>query len=609
MPAQDFTNQLLVEVAGAKLAADMAALLLQATVDDSRTMPDLFALRFRDPDNAVLEKAGIRIGSPVTLSVASNENNTPAKLLVGEVTALEKEHDGTGTVTTVRGLDKSHRLTRGRRVASYQQMTVSDVAQKVAQRAGLQVGEIDSMSTVHPQLSQGNVSDWDFLRRLAADVGAEVAVVEGKLEFRRPTEAAGAPAANSKATEDPLVLELGRNLLRLRTVITSAEQVPQVEVRGWDVAAKRAVSAVAPAATTAAQVGAKPADLAGTFGAPNLVATDMPYRTHGEVDDAAKALAEQVAGGFAELEAVMRGNPKVRAGTAIALANAGKPFDGKYTVTATRHTFDPDTGYTTWVTVSGAQDRTLFGLIGGIGQGRGPVDEPGVVIAQVSDNRDPDELGRVRLTFPWLSDDFVSDWARTVQPGAGDGRGAMIVPEVGDEVLVAFEQGSFQRPYVIGGLYNGVDKPPEGDVPLVDRNSGAIDRRAFVSRTGHRWEMLEAAAGAQGIKISTGDGKLLLDLDQQQTCITVRSDGTVTIKAKTGVTVDAGTGTLQLSGQDIALSAKAGIALDGGAGDVKVTSGTAVKIDGTTVSVNGSASTEVKAGANCTISAALIRIN
>ena len=609
MPAQDFTNQLLIEVAGQQLPADMAALLLQATIHDSRTMPDLFALSFRDPNNAVLEKTGIEIGSPVTLSVASNEANTPEKLLVGEVTALEKEHDGTGTVTTVRGLDKSHRLTRGRRVASYQQMTVSDVAQKVAQRAGLQVGAIDSTSTVHPQISQGNVSDWDFLRRLAADVGAEVAVVEGRLEFRRPTKATGAPATNSKATDDPLVLELGRNLLRLRSMITSAEQVPQVQVRGWDITTKRAVTAVAPAKTTTAELGAKPADLAGTFGAPDLVATDAPYRTHGEVDDAAKALAEQIAGGFAELEAVMRGNPKVRAGIAVALANAGKPFDGKYTVTATRHSFDPDSGYTTWVTVSGAQDRTLFGLIDGIGAGAGRADERGVVIALVSDNRDPEELGRVRLTFPWLSDDFVSDWARTVQPGAGGGRGAMIVPEVGDEVLVAFEQGSFQRPYVLGGLYNGVDKPSDGEVPLVDRNSGAIDRRAFVSRTGHRWEMLEAAAGAQGIKISTGDGKLHLDLDQKQTSITVQSDGTVTIKARDGVTVDAGTGSLKLTGQDIALSAKTGVKIDGGGGDVKVGSGVAVKIEGTTVSVNGSASTEVKGGASCSISAALVRIN
>jgi uncharacterized protein involved in type VI secretion and phage assembly len=303
----------------------------------------------------------------------------------------------------------------------------------------------------------------------------------------------------------------------------------------------------------------------------------------------------------------MRGDPNVRAGTAATLAGAGAPFEGKYTVTASRHVFDPETGYTTRVMVSGAQDRTLLGLtgshLGGAGGGAG------VVIGQVSDCRDPEKQGRVRLKFPWLDDSYVSDWSRTVQPGAGKGRGAVIVPEVDDEVLVAFEQGSFQRPYVLGGLHNGVDTLPKGDVELVNSSAGTIDRRAFVSRTGHALEMLESASGAQGIKIRTGDGKLFLDFDQKKTTITVHSDGTVTIEAKQGVTVDAGTGSLKLTGQDVSITAKAGVKMDGGAGEVKVSSSSKVSVEGAMVSVNGSATTEVKGGAMCNIQAAMVKIN
>ncbi|MGH3889097.1 MAG: VgrG-related protein [Pseudonocardiaceae bacterium] len=608
MPAQDFTNQLLVAVGDKPLPlpADVAVLLAQATVDDSRILPDLFELRFRDSGNSVLDKADIKISSPITLSVASNENSTPVPLLAGEVTALEKQFDGTGTFTVVRGLDKSHRLTRGRRVASYQQMTVSDVVRKVARTAGLDVGQIDPTTAVHPQISQGNLTDWAFLKQLAADVGAGIAIVDGKLEFRRPKSASAAPNTTS-ATDNAMVLELGRNVLRMRAVVTSAEQVPAVQVRGWDATTKRAIIGRAAAKTVSAEIGAKPDKLAATFGAQPLVATDSPYIAQSEVNDAATALAEQVAGGFAELEVVMRGNPKVRAGTAVTLAGAGAPFEGKYTVSASRHVFDPDTGYTTWVTVSGAQDRTLLGLTGShLGAAAGG---SGVVIGQVSDNRDPNKLGRVRLTFPWLHDEFVSDWARTVQAGAGKDRGALIVPEVGDEVLVAFEQGSFQRPYVLGGLHNGVDTPPKGDVELVDSSTGAIDRRAFVSRTGHALEMLETASGAQGVKIRTGDGKLTLDLDQKKTKITVHSDGTVTVEARNGVTVDAGTGSLRLAGQDVTIEAKTGVKMDGGGGEVKVSSNTGVNIQGTTVKVNGTASTEVKGGATCSIQAAIVRIN
>ena len=79
------------------------------------------------------------------------------------------------------------------------------------------------------------------------------------------------------------------------------------------------------------------------------VATDVPYRGQAEVDAAAKALAEQIAGAFAEFEGVARGNPKLRAGAAIAIDNLGAPFDGKYMVTTSRHRFDPTTGYTTHV--------------------------------------------------------------------------------------------------------------------------------------------------------------------------------------------------------------------------------------------------------------------
>ncbi|MGH3825817.1 MAG: VgrG-related protein, partial [Pseudonocardiaceae bacterium] len=356
------------------------------------------------------------------------------------------------------------------------------------------------------------------------------------------------------------------------------------------------------------EVGVKPTTLAGDFKALPLLATDSPYLTQGEVNDAVKALAEQVAGGFAELQVVLRGNPQVRAGSAVALAGAGAPFEGKYTVSASRHVFDPETGYLTWVTVSGTQNRTLLGLAGSH-LGSADAGGSGVVIGVVSDNRDPEKQGRVRLTFPWLDDKFVSDWARTVQAGAGKNRGALIVPEVDDEVLVAFEQGSFQRPYVLGGLHNGVDTLPQGEVELIDKNSGAVDRRAFVSRTGHALEMLESATGAKGVTIKTGDGKLFLQLDEKQTKITVNSDGSVIIKARNGVAVDAGTGSLQLTGQDVTIAAKTGVKVDGGGGEVKVSSNTKVSVEGTMVSVNGSATTEVKGGAMCTIQAAIVKIN
>ncbi|GAA3074482.1 hypothetical protein GCM10020000_69340 [Streptomyces olivoverticillatus] len=88
--------------------------------------------------------------------------------------------------------------------------------------------------------------------------------------------------------------------------------------------------------------------------------------------------------------------------------------------------------------------------------------------ALVTDVNDPLKQGRVRLRFPWLDDKYVSDWTRTVQMG-GLGGGGIFPMDVNDEVLVAFDRGALDHPFVIGGLYNGKDQPTVvGDVPLHD---------------------------------------------------------------------------------------------------------------------------------------------
>ncbi len=200
------------------------------------------------------------------------------------------------------------------------------------------------------------------------------------------------------------------------------------------------------------------AEVSAPFGEARFVVTDAAYGTQAQVDQAAKALAERIAGSFAELEAVIRGNPEVRAGSAVALNAVGAPFEGRYTVTTSRHVFDAVRGYETWITVSGQQERSLYGLASN------SVSSPmgsrcaGLVSGTVTDTQDPEGSGRVKVRFPWLSDEYASDWARTAQAN-GTGGGEAFIPEVGDEVLVGFEHGHLDRPYVLAGLYNGQDRP------------------------------------------------------------------------------------------------------------------------------------------------------
>jgi uncharacterized protein involved in type VI secretion and phage assembly len=174
----------------------------------------------------------------------------------------------------------------------------------------------------------------------------------------------------------------------------------------------------------------------------------------------------------------------------------------------------------------------------------------------------------VKLRFPWLSDDYVTDWVRTVQFG-GVGGGGVLSPEVNDEVLVGFEQGSLDHPYVLGGLYNGVDKPSPHDVPLVDSTSGRVNRRSLVSRSGNRIELLDPPRGASGVRLATGNGHLEVLLNERDTSIKVTVHGTGTTSSITlnsqGIVVDAGTGDLELRGRSVAITGRTDVRINGGA--------------------------------------------
>ena len=597
----------LVEIDGSPLPPEVAAQLASAYVDDSLRLPDLFVLRFRDQDRTVLTGAKVKIGSKAKISIQTAEGQTPEPLISGEITALEAEFDSTGTFTVIRGYDQAHRLFRGRCTESYTQSTVSDVVTQVARRAGLKVGTVESTSTVHPHLSQGGVTDWEFLDRLAREIGYEITVQNGTLDFRKPETAQSAPSGAGPAESNPLVLKMGSDLLRFRSVVTSAEQVKEVQVRGWDLAEKKALTANAPAATkTAVLPTTDPAAIAKTFGDPVYVASDTAYRSQAEVDAAASALAEHIAGAFAEFEGVARGNPKLRANAPISIEGIGAPFEGKYTITTSRHRYDPATGYTTAFAVTGRQERSLFGLTSGPSTGGSR--SAGPVVGLVSDVKDPQNQGRVKVTYPWLSDHYVSDWARTVQAGAGKDRGALVVPEVGDEVLVVFEQGDIARPYVLGGLWNGKDTAPSIVSDLVDSGSGAINRRSIVSRLGHRIDLLDQQGKVDGVTVATKDDKLVLKLDQAETKITVHSDGTILIEGKQGIVIDSGTQKLELKAGEISMKANTGVKIDGGSG-VELAANGQFKVKAATVSLEGQASAELKASGVTTIQGSLVKIN
>lgn len=186
----------------------------------------------------------------------------------------------------------------------------------------------------------------------------------------------------------------------------------------------------------------------------------------------------------------------------------------------------------------------------------------GLCVGVVTNNKDPDGLGRVKVRFPWLSAQDESAWARVATPMAGPNRGFYCLPEVDDEVLVGFEQGVMEHPYVVGALWNGKDKPPEKNA------DGKNNVRALTSRSGHTIR-LDDGDGVEKIEIIDKSGKNKVVIDTAKNAIT--------IAANADVTVQAGSGKVAVAGAEISVKAKGKMSLEAGGQMV---------IKGATVNIN-----------------------
>ena len=491
----------------------------------------------------MLAKAGAKIGAKVKISVQVADAPTPEPLIEGEVTALEAEFDTGGTFTVIRGYDQAHRLFRGRRTASYVQMTASDIATKVAQRAGLQGRRgRPSTTTVFDHLSA----------RPARPTGSSCGRWPGTTASRSPYATASSPSppparrparpagerrgrhrpAGAAAGQGPAAVPVGADLGRAGRQgrgprLGRGDQEGADRHRAGD---DHAASSCRPSTP---ESWPRPSATRPTS------STDVPYRTQAEVDEAAEARwptswPARSPSSRASPGATRSSGPARRsASTGSASRSTASTRSPPRGTASTRRPATPPRSRSP----AGRTGR-LLGLASGGGAARRP--RPAIVIGQVSDVSDPEQPGRVKLTFPWLSDDYVSDWARTVQPGAGKDRGWQVAAR---------------------GRRRGAGRLRAGRLPPARRARRALQRgrhhaagsdgpgrrRHRARSTGARW----SPGAGTGSTCSTQTGKTegvtrrdhrttscSLIMDHTGTKITVHADGKVLIEGTQGITID-----------------------------------------------------------------------
>jgi uncharacterized protein involved in type VI secretion and phage assembly len=199
----------------------------------------------------------------------------------------------------------------------------------------------------------------------------------------------------------------------------------------------------------------------------------------------------------------------------------------------------------------------------------------GVFVGIVTNNEDAEGLGRVKLKFPWRDAEDESAWARIAVPMAGSEYGTYYLPEVDDEVLVAFEDGDIHAPYVLGSLWNGQSKPP------ADNTDGENNERTVTSRSGHAVSMndsdeegaitIETAAGhtitlddgGEGITIADSSGSNSVEFDGSGGEISITAANKISLSANE-IQLD-GTQGITMSGQAVSISGQGKVELSSSA--------------------------------------------
>lgn len=264
------------------------------------------------------------------------------------------------------------------------------------------------------------------------------------------------------------------------------------------------------------------------------------------------------------------------------------PIDGVFGLTRVVHVFDGQqyknhfeaTTASAWLSETAPERELMRGISTGI----------------VVDNIDPAKMGRVKVRFPWSDD--AGRWYRVMSSYAGKDRGFFFTPEIEDEVVVAFEHGDPERAIVIGGVWNGIDLPPEKGPTT----------KSLVTPSGSTLRFIDNN-GKEVVEVYSPEGKCLIQLSNagSKPVLTLRTSGDISIEADGQVRIQAESFLVKTSG-DAFVKAGGKATIDAGGDAVVRGGGSATMQAGTNATLKGGANTSVVGGAITNVVGSMVHI-
>ncbi len=532
---------------GTKIDDQVGQNLVEARIQENLRLPDACSLRFSDPGLKTVDNFPIQIGNEIEVLLAGTDATSLTSVFKGTVTSLEPEFSHGGAYVGLRAYDGSHFLHQTKKAQTFQNMTAADIARKVGHANGIDEGTIDDGGPALDFVQQNNETDWEFLWKLAQRIDFEVLVIDRKLYFRH----AGPPDGTQ-----PADLKWGDNLLSFKPRVTAVGQVDQVTVRARNPAASQPFEATVQVTEPASVIGIARADVASALSGGTVVVADRPMTSQQEAQDLATSYAAHIGHAYLEAEGSCKGNPSIKAGSTVKIDGIGQKYGGTYVVSSCVQLFQGSHGYKTHFSTTGRSSRSLVDLMTPKGKRSwGNC----VVVGIVTNNNDPDSMGRIRVSYPSLGDGTESSWARIATLNAGSSRGVMMIPQVGDEVVVGFEHDDVHHPYVLGCVYNGQSQPGQ-DLTVLD---GSFSLQSDQKIQMHAKDVITVKSDKDFTVETQGkiSHKSSDDMSAEGNSVTIKANGSLTIEGTSDLTIKCGSakidlnplGTIQVSGTQIML--------------------------------------------------------
>jgi uncharacterized protein involved in type VI secretion and phage assembly len=606
-------HNVIIKIEGQEISTLLQSDLIEVIVDTTLCLPGSFSLLVANRD--LSHDQDFDTGKKVEISFVHASLGTDASaspMIHGIITAIEPIFSADGTqLLRIRGYEKSIKLSQGKKTRTFVDMTDADIVKKIVGEAGISA-TTDSTSVTYPHLIQYNQNDWDFMLALARQIGYLVWMSGETLNFKKPP-------SDSTGIE----LKWPEQLTWFEPRLSFLGQVAKATVSGWDTKQKQIVTASA----ETADVAAYRATGLGTTGkaavSKNISSSvtetvlDLSLISNEQATKIAQAQLNNTETAFVTAEGECQGMPNLVAGCTVKISGVSAKYAGKYLVTQARHEYN-ESKYTTQFSINGAAPETILSLmLPKDGERENRID--GVVTAVVTNTKDPENATRVKVKYPWLLESsggnpVESGWARLAVIGGGKDRGIGFMPEVDDEVLVAFANGDINAPYIVGALWNSKDTAPKG---MVSSSDGKILQRVVRSRSGHII-ILDDTEGSENITIKDKTQKNSIVIKSSDNSMTIQSDGDLTLQAKgklilksnMDASLESAQGKTMVKGAtELALSSAVKASIEGAAGAKVDLQASGTKVEGINVDISGTAKASLKGSAMVEISGLLVKIN